>query len=145
MSLHPIMRAPQLRPLETGKTSWRLADGLEHTVELWAGVSGRQHVHTVHTLIGCPALIGASYLLVRRAADGSRRVLRIDRTRTESASLNLAEIRHRAARLGANEVHVHHLARTDEERTDVVADLRAGLFAELAAEPSPGPESGFLC
>ena len=38
--------------------------------------------------------------------------------------------------LGANEVHVHALARTDDERQLVVCDLRAGQFGALADEPA---------
>jgi hypothetical protein len=144
MHFHPTMHQPQLQPVVAREGSWRLADALEHSIELWAGVSGRHHVHTVYTLVGCPALIGASYLLVHRAPEGTRRVLRIDRTRSDCASLNLADIRYRAARLGANEVHVHHLARDDDARADIVDDLRAGLFAELSAEPSARPDDSLL-
>ena len=38
-------------------------------------------------------------------------------------SLNLAEIRHNGARLEANEVHVHLLGRTDEQRWQIELDL----------------------
>mgnify|MGYP005850707447 CR=1 FL=1 len=100
----------------------------------WTGASGERYVHSVFSLIGCPELPGTVYLLVRRDHNGRRRVLRIARTVHEAASLNLAEIRHRGAQLGANEVHVHFLALSERERRRVEHDLRSALFPQLSAE-----------
>jgi hypothetical protein len=71
---------------------------------------------------------------MRCDAQGRRSVLRIGRTEHDAPSLNLAEIRHRGAKLGANEVHVHFLARSKHQRRDVEADLRAAHFQELSVE-----------
>ena len=75
-------------------------------------------------------------MLVRRDADGKRQVLHIASGTSDAPTLNLARIRQRGAMLGANEVHVHALARTDDERQLVVCDLRAGQFGALAEEPA---------
>jgi hypothetical protein len=104
--------------------------------QFWCGASGQQYVHSIFGLIECPELPRANYILVRREASGRCTILRVGRIDHEAASLNLAEIRHRGAKLGANEVHVHFLAGNDRQRRSVECDLRAGLFSELGAERS---------
>ncbi len=54
-------------------------------------------------------------------------MLHVGRTTHDAQSLNLADIRHRGAKLGANEVHVHMLARSEAERGVIEMDLRTGL------------------
>lgn len=107
---------------------------IEH-FEFWSGASKERYVHTVYNLFECPELPQANYMLVRRAADGSTNVLQIGHTCCNSGSENLAMIRHSAAVLGANEVHVHFLPHTDKARSLVEYDLRAGQFGSLSAQP----------
>jgi hypothetical protein len=95
----------------------------------WTGASGKRYVHTVYSLFDCPPLGLASYVLVRRASKTERKVLAIGRLSHEQASMNLAEIRQRAATLGADEVHVHLLATTANECQAVEVDLRTAQFA----------------
>jgi hypothetical protein len=111
-------------------------DSSAQAFQFWCGASGQQYVHSVFGLIGCPELPRANYILVRREPSGRRTVLRVGRTAHDAASLNLAEIRHRGAKLGANEVHVHFLAANECERRTVEQDLRAGLFSEVGAGQS---------
>ncbi|MCC7253028.1 hypothetical protein [Hyphomicrobium sp.] len=92
----------------------------------WSGASGQRYVHTVYDLFECPEVPAANFLLVRRDASGHRSVLAIGHLKHNAGSLNLAELRHRGARLGANEVHVHLLAPSAHERRVVELDLRAG-------------------
>jgi hypothetical protein len=103
----------------------------------WRTASGQPVAHTAYSLIGCPAVAAATYLLVRRDAKGRRKVLAVGRTRSRAPMLNLARIRHDGARLGANEVHVHGLAATDV--------ARAGLERELAAAHLDGSPAGATC
>lgn len=91
--------------------------------EFWNGHSGRCYVHTVYGLLDCPELPAANYVLVRRDGGGGRSILFAGRTIHNSGSLNLAEVRHRGAQLGADEVHVHLLAGTDAERRLVAGDI----------------------
>jgi hypothetical protein len=99
----------------------------------WTGASGKRYVHTVYELLDCPALPAANYILVRREPGARRRVLSIGRVGNTAASLNLAEIRQRAAELGAEEVHVHLLAETPKLSKLVEFDLRTGqIEADLA-------------
>ena len=93
-------------------------------------------MHTVYNLIDCPELPQANFMLVRRAPDGSRAVLQIGHTPSRSGSENLAMIRHSAAVLGANEVHVHYLPDTDKARELVECDLRAGQLGAPDAQPT---------
>ena len=111
--------------------------------QFWSGASGRRYVHSVFELTGCPRLPACTYVLVRRDAQGKRTPVRIGAVSAEAWSLNLAEIRHRAALLSANEVHVHLIADDVPTRTQIAADLQAGQFAEYAAEPAPVPS--YLC
>lgn len=91
----------------------------------WRTASGRLVPHIVYSLIGCPTVEAASYMLVRRSEDGRRKVLHIARTEATAACLNLARIRHDGARLGANEVHLYVLGASDDERAQTASDLAA--------------------
>lgn len=89
----------------------------------WLGASGARYLHTVFPLRDCPLVPKVNYILVRRDADGTRRPLDIGRTVSDADSLNLAHLRHEAANLGANEIHVHFLSETERARASVEADL----------------------
>jgi len=97
----------------------------EQAFHYWRGASGRRYLHSVYTLVGCPALPQANYILVRRRADGTREALTFGDTKDEAISLNLAHLRHLGARIGANEVHIHLLADSPQDRARVEADLTA--------------------
>jgi hypothetical protein len=61
----------------------------------------------VHPLVLCPPIArGERYLLVQRTWWGQRNVLKTGRAWSRHESLNLARVRHDAARLGATEVHI---------------------------------------
>jgi hypothetical protein len=115
-----------------------LAADLPAGLHFWRGASGRRYAHTVYSLIECPPLPRAAYLLIRRDPAGQRHVLHIGSGESSAPSLNLARLRQRGASLGANEVHVHFQAETAEQRQLVVCDLRAGQFGVLDAEPVCG-------
>lgn len=91
----------------------------------WRGASGRRYLHSVYTLVGCPALPQANYILVRRHEDGTREALAFGDTKDDAVTLNLAHLRHEGAKCGANEVHIHLLADTPQDRAMVEADLVA--------------------
>lgn len=58
------------------------------------------------SLIGCPPIGQGNFVLARREADGTAKVLHMGRSANSSPSLNLARVRHLGALMGANEVHV---------------------------------------
>jgi hypothetical protein len=98
----------------------------------WHGASGRIYQHIVYSLIDCPRIPEVNYVLARRGADGERSVLKIGRTEHNAQTLNLARIRHEGALLGANEVHLYVIARTDTERAQIEFDLTAGVDCHRA-------------
>jgi hypothetical protein len=110
------------------------ADGQEF--RFWTGSSGQRYVHSVFSLIGCPELPPAVYALFHCDSNGKRTILRVARIEHDAPSLNLAEIRHRGAQLGANEVHVHFLASSERQRRLVELDLRSAHFSEPGSETS---------
>ena len=103
-----------------------------HAFHYWRGRSGQRYLHTVYSLVGCPALPQANYILVRRDADGTREALAFGRTKDDAMSVNLAHLRHEGAKLGANEVHIHLLADTESERDQVETDLTHAHSRRLA-------------
>ncbi|MEQ1577068.1 MAG: hypothetical protein ABL894_05380 [Hyphomicrobium sp.] len=102
------------------------AEELAQRFHFWTGATGRRYVHTIYSLIECPALVSGNYVLVRRDDNGERTVLAIGSAAQQAASLNLADIRRRGAELGANEVHIHLLAGTSKASKLVEFDLRSG-------------------
>lgn len=95
----------------------------------WGGASGRQYQHLVYGLIECPLAPKANYVLARRFDDGRTTVLKVGRTSHDAPTLNRAQMRHEAALLGANEVHLHVLARTEVERALIEFDIAAAPHA----------------
>ena len=128
---HVADRRPQAEPVAVTSLLERAVG-----VHSWGGASGQRYTHSVFGLIECPPLPKATYVLVRREPDGERRALHIASAQSDAPTLNLARIRQRGATLGANEVHVHGLAATEEERHLAVCDLRASQFGALSEEPS---------
>lgn len=94
----------------------------------WTGASGQRYIHTIHSLMTCPALPASNYILVRVTEGQRREVLAIGRVDHPTPSLNLAEIRQRGASLGATEVHVHLLAVSETHSLEVTRDLRTAQF-----------------
>jgi hypothetical protein len=95
----------------------------------WAGASGKQYQHLVYGLIECPLAPKANYVLARRDADGRTTILKVGRTSHDAPTLNRAQMRHEAALLGANEVHLHVLAKTEAERILIEFDIAANPLA----------------
>jgi hypothetical protein len=99
---------------------------------VWRGASGREYAHSVYSLIECPPLPMAGYVLVWRDERGRCRPLRVGVGQSDAPTLNLARVRQRGAQAGANEVHLHLGATSEAERRLVACDLRAGIFGTLA-------------
>jgi hypothetical protein len=106
-------------------------------LHFWPGASGRRYAHALYSLITCPPLPPATYLLVRCDAEGRRKVLHVGLANSLAPTLNLARVRQRGATLGANEVHVHFLAANGEQRRHAAADLRAAQPRPAGCEVGP--------
>jgi hypothetical protein len=72
---------------------------------MWSTASGRTIRHMVYSLVGCPPVKAAIYLLVHQAADGSRKILAVRATRSRFASVNLARAHSASGHLGRRESH----------------------------------------
>jgi len=139
MAAQIVSLAPQRRRIAVpAPIALGVPQDLPGRLHFWRGASGRRYVHTVYSLIECPPLPQAVYLLVARDKSGRRHVLSIDAGESDAPTLNLARVRQRGAQLGANEVHVHFLSDEEAERQIVLCDLRAGQFGSLASEPARG-------
>ena len=117
-------RAESLRPEPRQERERVYSDvTVPHSLHYWRGASGKPYLHVVYSLIDCPKLPKANFILVRRHDDGSRVALAFGQTTDDAVSLNLAYLRHEGAKRGANEVHLHLLAQTAEARNAAEADL----------------------
>jgi hypothetical protein len=112
-------------------------------LHFWRGASGRSYVHTVYSLIECPPMPRANYVLVKRGSNGRAIALRCGQVRHAAPTLNLAELRQLGAQLGASEVHVHLLASCSEDARLIELDVAAAEcavgnadFAEPARRPA---------
>ena len=137
------INAPHLPgPAREGQPASLAGLDIGHEFQYWHGASGRRYLHSVYPLIECPEIPLANYVLVRRGRDGSRQPLHTGRTCSETGSLNLALIRRTAARLGANEVHIHVMTDNPRQRREVEHDLRLGLFSSHAIRILTGGNGG---
>jgi hypothetical protein len=129
-------RAKSRMTLTNEQASVKETSGLMQRFQFWTGASGQRYVHTIYTLLDCPALSSGNVILVKRDEDGQRTILDVCVVALNSPSLNLAEIRQRGATLGANEVHVHLLADSEREAKRIAFDLQCGHFADEGANAS---------
>ncbi|MCB1513966.1 MAG: hypothetical protein KDJ18_03955 [Hyphomicrobiaceae bacterium] len=120
-------RAKQ-RMISTKASADEKTSELMQRFQFWTGASGQRYVHTIYTLLDCPAISSGNVILVRRDEDGQRTILDIAILAASCPTLNLAEVRQRGATLGANEVHVHLLADSQREARRIAFDLQCGHF-----------------
>jgi hypothetical protein len=96
---------------------------INHRYWYWRGASGRQYIHSVYRPGACPPFPGAVYVAVKRQGD-LRHALAVG-SFADFWSL-AGGIRPIDAR-GADEIHVHLLARSPAAVTSVVADIQAAM------------------
>jgi hypothetical protein len=127
------------RPVAGTARTRKHAPGVEPVSgpHVWRGASGTLYVHSAASLLFCPEMTEATYVLLHRDGDGMARVLRVGCLENTTPSLNLATIRQLGASLGANEVHVRTLGGTATDRARVAFDIEAALGA---AEDTPRAE-----
>ncbi|MEI5680651.1 MULTISPECIES: hypothetical protein [unclassified Mesorhizobium] len=103
----------------------------------WQGSSGYWWIATVLPL-GIPALVGpAVYVMVRRDTFGQTMPLYIGQTGNLSDRMaeHLPTKLASALALGGNELHVHLLTQTSDERFAAENDLRRGHWTPLNQQP----------
>lgn len=119
----PDAASSRRAPDETGAAS---------SQQIWAGASGAVYTHTVSSLLFCPEMPEATYLLLHRDAGGVARVLRVGTLDSKARSLNLARIRQIGATLGASEVHFRIERSSAAERARIAFDIENGLTGGAA-------------
>jgi hypothetical protein len=102
--------------------------------QVWRGASGALYTHTISSLLYCPEMPEATYVLLHRDAAGAARVLRVGTLDSKARSLNLARIRQAGATLGANEIHFRVERSSAAERARIAFDIE-GALAGNAAQP----------
>ena len=110
------------------------------TQQSWRGASGTVYAYTVSSLLFCPELPEATYLLLHRDPGGAARVLRVGTLDSKARSLNLARVRQIGATLGANEVHFRIERSSIAERARIAFDIENGLAGN--ATPTEGAFDG---
>jgi hypothetical protein len=123
MNIHGTPLASALRDTDAADRFW-----------YWRGRSGRRYIHSVYALATCPPLPGAVYLAVRRGATGPV-AIGLGRFPAILDGASAERQRARLAALGANEVHVHLLAKGDQEAESIRADLAGVVEPALAVMP----------
>lgn len=83
----------------------------------WHGASGRRYIHSIYPAGSCPPLPGAVYVAVKRMAE-MRMAVAIGRFPVIWDMRAAAAAGH-----GADELHVHLLARDEAEADVILADL----------------------
>jgi hypothetical protein len=113
--------------------------GLGDRFWYWRGASGQKYIHSIYQADACPPLPGAVYVAVRHRAT-EREAVAIgrfpnfwDRSCDSQKLIDLLAP-------GADEVHVHLLARDDAAADEVLADLKR---AEEAVMPADYLFTGF--
>jgi hypothetical protein len=99
---------------------------------IWRGASGTLYTHISTSLLLCPELPEATYLLLHRDAAGALRVLRVGTLDSKARSLNLARLRQVGATLGANEVHFRIERSSVAERARISFDIENALQSGAA-------------
>ena len=94
-------------------------------LHFWRGASGHCYVHSVYSLVECPPLPAANFVLARKDTRGRTVNLTNGRVSHHAPTLNLAELRQLGAGLGASEVHIHLLAASEAESRLIALDIEA--------------------
>ena len=104
------------------------AQAASHQFWYWHGASGRKYIHSVYEPEHCPPLPGAIYLAVKLCG-ANREVLAIGRfpkfPNYHAASRAWADLKVE----GADEIHVHLLAKSNDVAEDIIRDLKAACWS----------------
>lgn len=123
------MRSGKSRP-PRGRIEAEIIDRQPFSYRTWFGLSGREYRHAVFSLIGCPPLSEANFVLARQTETGDIEVLHVDRVDDSASSVNLAYVRRLGATLGASEVHVYDKGGSSADRARIELDIRSSLASD---------------
>ena len=113
----------------------RLNDDINLRCWYWRGASGRHYIHSVYRPSTCPPFRGAVYVAVKRRGDLRHAIAVGSFSDFWNASAGSQAI----DAGGADEIHVHLLARSPAAVMAVVADIQSAMDAKPRAETAlPG-------
>ena len=101
--------------------------GFQDRFWYWQGKSGTRYIHSIYAPDACPPLPGAIFIAVQRLTSGKRVALEVGRFCTDWDYVDSLISDYRVGFSLANEIHVHLLAKSDDNAIDVVNDLEAGI------------------
>jgi hypothetical protein len=107
----------------------------------WQGRSGSWFIHTAYPIYSVPDCDFCNYIFVRRRSDGVCEPLYIGQSGEGRVRLRAHEKFLPAIFIGANEIHMHFLARSKQLRVHVETDLRNGHWTSLNEQPSAASPS----
>ncbi len=123
----PNPAASVLRPPRHVAAAGLVGSALADRYCFWRGRSGRRYIFSVYHAAdvddpaSSPCYEGAVVIHAERRSDGTRRIVRVGQT--GGLAELLVEERRFDSHASANEVHVHLLAGTANERRSVLQDL----------------------
>ncbi len=97
----------------------------------WQGVSGKRYIHSVYDPQNCPPLPGAIFVAVKRNGI-HRTAIAVDRFRTVLDRAKEREWMTQIADLGADEIHVHLMAKSHDHAETILNDLRSAIEFEVS-------------
>jgi hypothetical protein len=122
------LRNDRPRRADVREERLRATTGLDRTIPLssWRGRSGRRYVVGVHPLSerAVQDVTEAVILAVRRDGEGVAQLVDVASAGASPRERLRRSWTREAAERGATELHVHRLAKGDEERSAIVDDLR---------------------
>jgi len=97
----------------------------------WRGASGKRYIHSIYSPQDCPPLPGAIYLTVRKTANNKRRVVEIGRFEDSWDHVAKLGLQTNDEFNCIDEIHVHLLAKSEDNAQEVAMDLEAGIGLRL--------------
>ena len=89
----------------------------------WLGRSGTRYLHTVFAIDDCPEFEHALFIAVKRDASGYRQAVATGTMGTAPQLVLRGRAIADARRRGANEIHLHLMATTRDDRRAVLDDI----------------------
>ncbi|MCB1509436.1 MAG: hypothetical protein KDJ36_00920 [Hyphomicrobiaceae bacterium] len=102
---------------------------LGSTPSFWLGRRGQVVPFLAFPLLTCPEVSATTYILARKTASGKIEALAVGRVEHAASSLNLAALRHHAASIGAQYVHVLIRPADARQRRRIERDLKTSATA----------------
>ncbi len=102
-------------------------EGFRDRFWYWRGKSGTRYIHSIYAPDACPPLPGAIFVTVQKLTSGNRAAVEVGRFCQDWDYVQGVIDDYRVGFSGIDEIHVHLLARSDDNADEVMHDLVAGI------------------